>query len=179
MSRVARNPVSLPQGVEVRLDAFGRLAVSGPNGALEMRVHPMVRAVQEGDQLRFSAANPSRSARAMSGTMRALANNMVRGVHAGFERRLALRGVGYRASLSDCELRLSLGFSHEVRYRLPQGVAAELASPTAIVLRSSDKQRLGQAAAEIRALRPPEPYKGKGIRYENERVRRKETRKSK
>ena len=180
MSRVARNPVDLPQGVESELDeATRRLKVSGAKGALEMRVHPLVHVVREERRLRFVAADSSRSSRAMSGTMRALANNMVVGVDAGFERRLVLTGIGYRASLAGRRLTLALGFSHDVRYELPTGVEVELASPTLIVLRSNDKQQLGQAAADIRAFRPPEPHKGKGIRYENERVKIKETRKSK
>ncbi len=180
MSRVASNPVTVPDGVQVDLDAAAsRIVVSGAQGSLTLDVHPAVSLVQVDGQLKVAARDASRSAKALSGTMRSLIANMVEGVSQGFTRALTLNGVGYRARLSGRRLLLNLGFSHEVRYDLPDGVDAQVVSLTRIELRGSDKQRVGQAAAEIRALRPPEPYKGKGIRHEHERVRIKETRKSK
>ena len=174
MSRVAKSPVELPSGVKVTLD--GRhLTVKGGNGSLEMEIHESVDVKQEDNVLTFSTT--AKNGWAMAGTTRALVNNMVTGVSTGFERKLELVGVGYRAKASGKVLNLTLGFSHPVDYELPEGVKAETPSQTEIVLSGVDKQVLGQAAAEIRAFRPPEPYKGKGVRYADEYVRRKEAKK--
>jgi len=174
MSRVASNPVNLPSGVEVKLD--GReLSVKGSKGSLELTLHEGVKVEQEDDVLKFSANN--KDAVAMSGTTRALVNNMVVGVSHGFEKKLQLNGVGYRVASSGNKLNLTLGFSHPVVYELPEGVSADTPSQTEIVVKGIDKQAVGQAAAEIRAFRPPEPYKGKGVRYADEHVRRKDAKK--
>ena len=176
MSRLARIPIPIPDGVEVTLAAL-RIVVKGPKGSLEMPVYNRVSVRQEEGNLLVSAGSREYTVRAMVGTTRSLLNNMVVGVSAGFEKHLLLNGVGYRAALSGSTLNLSLGYSHPVRYVLPEGVSAKLPKQTEIILHSIDKQRLGQVAAEIRALRPPEPYKGKGIRYADEIVRRKEAKK--
>lgn len=176
MSRVASNPVALPSGVEVKLSE-GQLEVKGGKGSLSMEVNPVVEINQDGSTLTFAAKNGSKFSRAMSGTTRALVSNMVTGVSAGFEKKLQLIGVGYRVQVQGQKLNLNLGFSHPVEYELPTGVKAESPSQTEIVLSSIDKQLLGQVAAEIRAFRPPEPYKGKGVRYADEYVRRKEAKK--
>ena len=175
MSRVAKYPVKLPSGVEVKLDGE-KLTVKGGQGTLAMTVHPDVVIGQEEGQLTF---NPSESAKswAMVGTTRALVQNMVTGASEGFTKSLEINGVGYRAQASGKTLNLTLGFSHPVEFSLPEGVTAETPKNTTIVLKSADKQQLGQVAAEIRAFRPPEPYKGKGIRYGDEQVRRKEAKK--
>jgi len=176
MSRVASNPVALPSGVEVKLSE-GQLEVKGGKGSLSLEVNPVVEINQDGSTLTFAAKNGSKFSRAISGTTRALVNNMVTGVSAGFEKKLQLIGVGYRVQVQGQKLNLNLGFSHPVEYELPKGVKAESPSQTEIVLSSIDKQLLGQVAAEIRAFRPPEPYKGKGVRYADEHVRRKEAKK--
>lgn len=175
MSRVAKYPVKVPTGVDVKLDG-DQLTVKGSQGTLSMTVHPDVAIGQEEGQLTF---NPSESAKswAMVGTTRALVQNLVTGVSEGFTKTLEIVGVGYRAQVSGQTLNLSLGFSHPVEYTLPKGVSAETPKNTVIVLKSADKQMLGQVAAEVRAFRPPEPYKGKGVRYADERVRRKEAKK--
>ncbi len=174
MSRVAKNPVTVPSGVEVKLDGKD-LTIKGDKGELQMTIHEGVEVSQEDNVLTFAAVD--NDAVAMSGTTRALVNNMVVGVTNGFEKRLQLNGVGYRASVSGKKLNLTLGFSHPVEYELPEGISAELPSQTEIIVKGADKQAVGQAAAEIRAFRPPEPYKGKGVRYADERVRRKEAKK--
>ncbi|WGL18258.1 50S ribosomal protein L6 [Microbulbifer bruguierae] len=176
MSRVANSPVSIPAGVSIDLKGQD-IAVKGGNGNLNFSVHSDVEVKQEENQLTFAARNGSKQARALAGTTRALVNNMVVGVSQGFEKKLQLVGVGYRAKASGKSVNLSLGFSHPVDYDLPEGVTAETPSQTEIVLKSSNKQLLGQVAAEIRAFRPPEPYKGKGVRYADERVYRKEAKK--
>ncbi|WP_066967175.1 50S ribosomal protein L6 [Microbulbifer sp. Q7] len=176
MSRVANSPVSIPAGVSIDLKGQD-VAVKGGNGNLNLSVHSDVEVKQEENQLTFAARNGSKQARALAGTTRALVNNMVVGVSQGFEKKLQLNGVGYRAKASGKTVNLTLGFSHPVDYTLPEGVTAETPSQTEIVLKSSDKQLLGQVAAEIRAFRPPEPYKGKGVRYADERVYRKEAKK--
>ena len=176
MSRVANNPVTIPAGVEVKFDGEN-ISIKGGNIELNMPVHATVVIKQEDNVLTFAAKDSSKNARAMSGTTRALVNNMVVGVSEGFEKKLQLIGVGYRAQAQGNKLNLTLGFSHPVVYELPEGVSAETPSQTDIVLKSADKQLLGQAAAEIRAYRPPEPYKGKGVRYADEYVRRKEAKK--
>ncbi|SPJ34013.1 50S ribosomal protein L6 [Kushneria phyllosphaerae] len=175
MSRIAKYPVKLPSGVEVTLEE-GRLTVRGGQGQLEMNVHNDVVIGQQEDQLTFE---PSASAKnwAMAGTTRALVNNMVVGVTEGFTRSLEITGVGYRAQANGQTLNLTLGFSHPIDYKVPEGVVVETPKNTTIVLKSADKQRLGQVAAEIRAFRPPEPYKGKGVRYSDERILRKEAKK--
>jgi large subunit ribosomal protein L6 len=176
MSRVAKNPVKLPAGVEVNL-AGQQLSVKGAKGTLELKVHPSVEVLQESGELRFAARNGDQQTRAMAGTTRALVNNMVVGVSQGFERKLQLVGVGYRAQAKGNVLSLSLGFSHPVEYELPEGVTAETPSQTDILIKGIDKQVVGQVAAEIRDFRRPEPYKGKGVRYADEIVRRKEAKK--
>ena len=176
MSRVAKNPVNLPSGVEFT-QSGQTLSVKGSKGTLSLDVHPAVEVKQEESTLVFAALNSSKESRAMSGTTRALVNNMVVGVSTGFERKLELQGVGYRAKVSGSVVSLTLGFSHPIDYQLPEGVSAEVPTVTEIILRGVDKQKIGQVAAEIRAFRPPEPYKGKGVRYAGEQVRRKEAKK--
>ena len=176
MSRVARIPVSLPAGVDVQ-QGEGTITVKGPLGTLVQQLNPLVRIVREGDSLGFEPADESRGANAMSGTYRAIVANMVHGVSKGFERKLTLVGTGYRAQSQGNALNLSLGFSHPVVYALPAGVKAETPTQTEILIKGSDKQRVGQVAAEIRAYRPPEPYKGKGVRYADEVVALKEVKK--
>jgi large subunit ribosomal protein L6 len=176
MSRVANNPVQLPKGVEVTLGGT-EISVKGAKGTLAMPINPQVEIAQEDNVLTFAARSGDQFSRAMSGTTRALVNNMVTGVSEGFETKLELVGVGYRAQVQGKSINLTLGFSHPVVYQLPEGVTAETPSQTEVLLKSSDKQKLGQAAAEIRAYRPPEPYKGKGVRITGEYVRRKEAKK--
>ncbi|MFQ3324342.1 MAG: large subunit ribosomal protein L6 [Pseudomonadales bacterium] len=174
MSRVAKTPVEIPAGVELKLTGQ-HVAVKGKNGSLELTVHDTVAIMQDDNVLSFEGKNSKASA--MAGTMRVLVNNMVIGVDKGFEKKLLLNGVGYRAKTSGNVLSLTLGFSHPVDYELPEGVTAETPTQTEIVVKGADKQQVGQVAAEIRAFRPPEPYKGKGVRYSDEHVRRKETKK--
>ncbi|MDD3884983.1 MAG: 50S ribosomal protein L6 [Gallionella sp.] len=176
MSRVAKNPVAVPGGVEVAL-GVGEISVKGPLGALRQALTSQVNVVREGDNLLCKAASDARESVAMSGTIRALLANMVHGVSKGFERKLTLVGVGYRAQAAGDTLNLSLGFSHPVSYKMPEGVKVETPTQTEIVLKGADKQRVGQVAAEIRAFRSPEPYKGKGVRYSDEVVVLKETKK--
>ena len=176
MSRIANNPVELPSGVEIKIDGQ-HISVKGGKGTMEMDVHSDVEVSQDDNVLTFAAKGGSKQAKALSGTMRALVNNMVVGVSNGFERRLQLQGVGYRAQAQGKKLNLQLGFSHPVEYDLPEGITAETPSQTEIVISGTDNQLVGQVSAEIRAFRPPEPYKGKGVRYADERVRRKEAKK--
>lgn len=176
MSRIADSPVAVPAGVEVQVDGQ-QVRAQGPKGALQMRVHPSVRVVQADGQMRVKSTGDGKGARALAGTSRSLLSNMVQGVSQGFERRLQLQGVGYRASAKGSALTLQLGFSHPIEYQLPEGVSAATPSQTEIVLSGADKQLLGQVSADIRSFRPPEPYKGKGVRYAGERVRRKEAKK--
>lgn len=176
MSRVAKSPVSLPSGVNVTLEGQS-ISVKGSKGTLEFEVHSSVEVKQEDNVLTFAPKMGGKEADALAGTTRALINNMVTGVSAGFEKKLQLVGVGYRAKAAGSTLNLTLGFSHPVDYQLPDGVKAETPSQTDIVLKSADKQLLGQVAAEIRAFRAPEPYKGKGVRYADEHIRRKEAKK--
>ncbi len=176
MSRVGKNPVAVPAGVEVAL-SDGAITVKGPLGTLTQRVDPLVKIAREGAELTFPPADESREANAMSGTYRALVANMVHGVSKGFEKKLQLVGTGYRAQAQGGSLNLSLGFSHPVVYTLPAGVKAETPTQTEIVIKGADKQVVGQVAAEIRAYREPEPYKGKGVRYADERVALKEVKK--
>jgi large subunit ribosomal protein L6 len=176
MSRVARIPVALPKGAEANL-AAGVLTVKGPMGTLTQVVHPQVKLVVENGQVAFAAGDETREAKALSGTFRALVNNMVNGVTKGFERKLTLVGVGFKAQAKGDTLDLSLGYSHPVEHKMPAGVKVETPTPTEIVIKGSDKQKVGQVAAEVRAYRPPEPYKGKGVRYADEVVVIKETKK--
>jgi large subunit ribosomal protein L6 len=176
VSRVAKYPVEIPKGVEANMNA-GVLSVKGPKGQLSYTVHPLVRIDQEGATLKFAATDASPSANALSGTARALVNNMVKGVSSGFERKLTIIGVGYRAAVQGRKLNLTLGFSHPVVYAVPEGITVETPTQTEIVVKGADKQLVGQVAAEIRAYRPPEPYKGKGVRYADEHVVKKEAKK--
>ncbi len=176
MSRVAKNPVVLPSGVEVAM-AANEISVKGPLGTLKQALSGEVSVAREGDSLLCKAQNDSAQADAMSGTIRALLANMVQGVSKGFERKLTLVGVGYRAQAAGDTLNLTLGFSHPVSYKMPAGIKVETPTQTEIVLKGADKQRVGQVAAEIRAFREPEPYKGKGVRYSDEVVILKETKK--
>ncbi len=176
MSRVANSPVEVPAGVQVTLKGQD-LSVKGSKGTLALEIHGNVEVAQNENVLTFAARDGAKQSRALAGTTRALVNNMVKGVSEGFEKKLVLNGVGYRAKAAGKSVDLTLGFSHPVVYDLPEGVKAETPSQTEIVLKSADKQLLGQVAAEIRAFRPPEPYKGKGVRYADEYVRRKEAKK--
>ncbi len=176
MSRVAKNPVQVPAGVEVTLGA-DEIVVKGPLGTLKQRQSATVKVAKEGDQIKVEQVADTIEAHAMSGTMRALLANMVHGVSKGFERKLNLVGVGYRAQAKGDVLSLSLGFSHPVDHKMPAGIKVETPSQTEIVVKGADKQVVGQVAAEIRAYRPPEPYKGKGVRYADEVVVLKETKK--
>ena len=176
MSRIAKYPVPLPKGVEATI-AAELITVKGPLGILTQALNGDVLIENQNNELSFKVANESREAKAMSGTLRALVFNMVQGVSQGFEKKLSLVGVGYKAAAQGKSLNLSLGFSHPVDYALPEGIKAETPSPTEIVIKGIDKQRVGQVAAEVRAFRPPEPYKGKGVRYIDEVVIIKETKK--
>jgi large subunit ribosomal protein L6 len=175
MSRVAKNPIIRPDGVDVTISA-DKVSVKGPKGNLVLKLHATIGLVEEDGQIRIQPS--SDSALAMAGTFRSLVNNMVLGVTNGFEKKLKLVGVGYRAQMDGAKLKLALGFSHPIEYVAPDGVKIETPSQTEIVVRGCDKQKVGQAAAEIRAYRPPEPYKGKGVRYADERVVRKEAKKA-
>lgn len=176
MSRIAKYPVELPKGVEATIKS-DEITVKGPLGTMTQALNGDVIINEDGGKLSFIVANDSRQAKAMSGTLRALVANMVTGVSKGFERKLNLVGVGYRVAAQGSSLKLQLGFSHDIIYPLPEGIKAECPTQTEIILKGSDKQVVGQVAAEIRAYRPPEPYKGKGVRYSNERVVLKETKK--
>jgi len=176
MSRIANAPVSLPSGVEVTL-AEQLIKVKGAKGELEWNVHELVSVAQEDAQLKVAANDKSKQAVALAGTTRALINNMVAGVTDGFEKKLTIIGVGYRAQAQGQKLNLTLGFSHPVVYEVPVGVKVETPSNTEITVSGIDKQKVGQVAAEIRAYRKPEPYKGKGVRYTDEYVLRKQAKK--
>ena len=176
MSRVAKNPVAIPAKVEVALTA-NNIAVSGPLGKLNQPLTDAVKLAREGDSITFVAANDSQHSRAMSGTVRALVANMVQGVSQGFSRKLTLVGVGYKAQAQGTTLNLDLGYSHPIHHKMPAGVTVQTPSQTEVVLTGTDKQVVGQVAAQIRAYRAPEPYKGKGVRYADEVVIIKETKK--
>ena len=175
MSRIAKNPIAIPKGVEWNLNGQS-VQVKGPKGTLSMDLHPTVEMTESEGQLHFKPVADADMP--MAGTMRALVNNMVTGVSDGFEKRLTLVGVGYRAAVQGKKLNLQLGFSHPVDHDIPEGVTVECPSQTEIVISGSDKQKVGQVAAEVRAYRPPEPYKGKGVRYADERVIMKEAKKA-
>ena len=176
MSRIAKYPVAVPDKVQVTLDK-GSLTVKGPLGTLSQSIDRQVVVKVENNQVTFVAADESKAANAMSGTLRATVANMVRGVKDGFSKKLTLVGVGYRAQAQGAKLNLSLGFSHPIVYALPEGVKAETPTQTEIVIKGVDRQKVGQVAAEVRAYKPPEPYKGKGVRYADEQVVIKETKK--
>ncbi len=176
MSRIARVPVEVAKGVDVQI-AADKITVKGPLGTLTQAASPRVKVTVADGHVTFAAADESREANAMSGTMRALVAGMVTGVSKGFEKRLTLVGVGYRAQAQGDKLNLSLGFSHPVVHQMPAGVKCETPTQTEIVIKGSDKQKVGQVAAEVRGYKPPEPYKGKGVRYAGEHVVIKETKK--
>lgn len=176
MSRVAKAPVAKPANVDVTI-VDGKVTVKGPKGTLTQAINKLVAITMKDDLLEFAPAANDPQAWAQSGTARVLVSNMVKGVTEGFERKLELVGVGYRASVAGKVVTLSLGFSHPIDYTLPEGVSAETPSNTVIVLKGTNKQILGQVASEIRAFRPPEPYKGKGVRYAGEQIARKEAKK--
>ena len=176
MSRIAKYPVALPKGVELNI-APGQISIKGPLGTIARAADPNVEVKKDGEQILFKALGNSNHANAMSGTMRALVANMVTGVTKGFERKLALVGVGFRAQAQGDKLNLTLGFSHPVVHQMPKGVKVVTPTQTEIVITGVDKQLVGQVAAEVRAHRPPEPYKGKGVRYVNEVIVLKETKK--
>ncbi len=176
MSRIAKYPVALPKGVETTI-AEDQIVVKGPLGTLTQSLTGDVAIELNEGALSFAPANDSRQAKAMSGTVRSLVNNMVVGVSSGFTRKLSLVGVGFRAQVQGNTLKLQLGFSHDINHELPEGVTAECPTPTEVILKGSNKQVVGQVAAEVRGYRPPEPYKGKGVRYADERVILKEAKK--
>jgi large subunit ribosomal protein L6 len=175
MSRIAKSPIRVPAGVEIDIKG-GEVKVKGPKGSLAMPLHPNVALEKDADSYLVSPASDSDVA--MAGTFRSLIHNMVVGVSAGFEKKLALVGVGYRAQAQGKNLNLTLGYSHPIEYKTPEGITIEVPSQTEIVVKGCDKQKVGQVASEIRAFRPPEPYKGKGVRYADERVVRKEAKKA-
>jgi large subunit ribosomal protein L6 len=176
MSRIAKAAVDLPKGVEAQINN-GVVSLKGSKGTLSMRLNSKVQIVNENNQLKLSPANNSKEANALAGTTRALVQNMVVGVSKGFERKLELVGVGYRAKAQGRSVNMVLGFSHPIDYALPDGVTAETPTQTEILLKGADRQLLGQVAAELRSFRSPEPYKGKGVRYGGEQVYRKEAKK--
>jgi large subunit ribosomal protein L6 len=176
MSRVGKMPIAVPQGVDVAITG-DQITVKGANGTLTRKLHPLVNVKNDAGSLTFIPANDSSAADAMSGTLRALVANMVGGVGKGFERKLTLVGVGFRAQAQGQKLNLQIGYSHPVVKEMPAGIKVATPTQTEILISGADRQVVGQVAAEVRAFRPPEPYKGKGIRYANERVVLKETKK--
>ncbi len=176
MSRIAKQPVEMPSGVSLSIDGQ-TIKAKGPKGEMSITVHDDVVFEQNDNVLQFKPANDNKNAMAMTGTMRSLVNNVVKGVAEGFQKKLQLVGVGYRCQLKGKTLSLSLGFSHPIEYAIPEGITIEVPSQTEIVISGCDKQRVGQVAAEIRAYRPPEPYKGKGVKYADEQIIRKEAKK--
>lgn len=176
MSRVGKMPVAVPQGVDVAMKD-DQINVKGALGTLALTQNALVTIKNDAGKLTFVPANDSREANAMSGTMRQLVNNMVTGVTKGFEKKLSLIGVGYKAQAQGAKLNLTVGYSHPVIMDMPAGITVATPTPTEVVIKGSDRQRVGQIAAEVRAVRPPEPYKGKGIRYSDEKITIKETKK--
>ena len=176
MSRVGKMPVAVPQGVDVAI-TVDKITVKGSNGTLVRHLNPLVAVKNDAGKITFTAANTSAAADAMSGTMRALVANMVNGVSKGFEKKLSLVGVGFRAQAAGQKLNLQIGYSHPVVKDMPAGIKVVTPTQTEIIITGADRQVVGQLAAEVRAFRPPEPYKGKGIRYVGERVALKETKK--
>jgi len=169
-------PVAVPQGVDVSIKE-DQISVKGTGGTLSLSQNALVKIANKDGKLSFEPANDSREANAMSGTMRQLVNNMVVGVTKGFEKKLSLIGVGYKATAQGAKLNLAVGYSHPVNKDMPAGITVATPTPTEVVIKGADRQRVGQVAAEIRAIRPPEPYKGKGIRYADEKITIKETKK--
>jgi len=176
MSRVAKEPIELPQGVEFNQSGTA-VSVKGGNGTLSMELNPEVKLVQEDNKIIVKPRSGSRFSTAISGTTRALLANMMEGVTRGFEKKLELKGVGYRAITEGKKLNLTLGFSHPVVFEIPEGITVETPSQTEVIVKGNDKQKVGQVAADIRRFRPPEPYKGKGVRYADERIVIKEAKK--
>jgi large subunit ribosomal protein L6 len=176
MSRIANKPVEIPSGVDVTISGQ-TISVKGKNGAMSLDVNSKVEFTQQDNTVKFKGRDGVDGSVAMAGTMRSLTDNMLIGVSQGFEKKLELVGVGYRAQAQGNKLNLTLGFSHPVNYEVPEGISIETPSQTEIIIKGADKQRVGQVSAEIRAYRPPEPYKGKGVRYSDERVIRKEAKK--
>lgn len=176
MSRVAKNPIVIPTGVDITIGG-GELVVKGPKGTLKQKLAPSIDVIKQDNSVVFSARSKDRKVIAMSGTLRALTNNMVIGVTKGFEKKLSLVGVGYRAQAQGKALNLTLGFSHPVSYQVPEGITIETPSQTEILIKGVKKEQVGQVAAEIRAYRAPEPYKGKGVRYSDEQIVLKEAKK--
>jgi large subunit ribosomal protein L6 len=176
MSRVGKMPVAIPAGVDVSIKG-DQINVKGSGGTLSLVQNALVTVSNDAGKLTFAPANESREANAMSGTMRQLVNNMVVGVTKGFEKKLTLIGVGYKAQAQGTKLNLTVGYSHPVNKEMPAGITVATPAPTEIIIKGADRQRVGQVAAEIRAIRPPEPYKGKGIRYADEKITIKETKK--
>jgi len=176
MSRVGKLPVNIPAGVDVSIKE-DQISVKSTGGALQLTLNSLVKVASDAGKLNFVPANDSREADAMTGTMRQLVNNMVVGVTKGFEKKLSLVGVGYKAQATGAKLNLAVGYSHPVNVDMPAGISVATPTPTEILIKGADRQRVGQIAAEIRAIRPPEPYKGKGIRYADEKITIKETKK--
>ncbi len=176
MSRVANSPITIPGGVDVKIDG-SNLTVKGANGQMSHAIHPAVELEIEENVIKFKWDVNDNKAKALAGTTRALVNNLVTGVSKGFEKKLTLIGVGYRAQAKGKVLNLTLGFSHPIDFEIPEGITIETPSQTEVVVKGSDKQKVGQVAAKIRSYRPPEPYKGKGVRYTDEYVARKEAKK--
>ena len=177
MSRIANNPITIPSGVEVNISG-DIVTIKGSKGELTHNIHPLIKLEQSDDVIKTLVKNNSKFAKALSGTTRALIQNIITGVSEGFERKLEITGVGYRAAVSGKALNLTLGFSHPIAFNIPEGITIETPSQTEIVIKGNNKQQVGQVAANIRAFRPPEPYKGKGVRYSDERIVRKEAIKS-
>jgi len=177
MSRIANIPIAIPSGVEVSLNG-NNLTIKGSKGELKHAAHPLVTVKHEDNALKFAANNNSKFANALAGTTRALLQNIITGVSEGFERKLTIIGIGYRAQVQGKVLNLTLGFSHPVNFEIPEGITIETPSQTEITIKGMDKQKVGQVAANIRAYRPPEPYKGKGVRYSDEIIVRKEAKKA-
>ena len=175
MSRVAKAPIAVPSGIDLKVEG-SQVSVKGPKGTLTLQLHPGVSLAREGSEITVKPANDSDLP--MAGTFRSLVHNLILGVTKGFEKKLTLVGVGYRAQVQGKNLTLALGFSHPIEYVAPAGITIEAPSQTEVVVKGCDKQRVGQVAAEIRAFRPPEPYKGKGVRYSDEKVARKEAKKA-
>jgi large subunit ribosomal protein L6 len=177
MSRVANAPISIPKGVDVKVADDNKMVVKGNNGELSFQINPSVKLEINDDVIRVTWDLNDKIAKAQAGTARAIVNNLVTGVSKGFEKKLSLVGVGYRAQVSGTNLSLSLGFSHPIDFPFPAGVTIEVPSQTEIIVKGADKQKVGEAAAKIRAYRPPEPYKGKGVKYADEQIARKEAKK--
>ena len=177
MSRIAKNPITIPAGVEVSINV-NTVTIKGKKGTLTCQAHPLVTVRHEGGQLKFGVTGNSQQAKTLSGTTRALMQNIIKGVTEGYQHKLEIVGVGYRAQVQGKMLNLTLGFSHPIQFAIPEGIVIETPSQTEIVIKGVDKQMVGQVAAEIRDYRPPEPYKGKGVRYFNEKIIRKEAKKA-